>query len=76
MKTVLAALAHAQRELLSHSDFVGDRFSDEARAIHLGEAEARAIHGRASRSQAESLIDDGIPVAPLLFPVAEPGVEN
>ena len=76
MKAVLAALATAQRELLSQSDFVGDRFSDEARAIHLGEAEARAIHGRASRSQAESLMDEGIPVAPLLFPVAEPGVEN
>ena len=76
MKAVLAALAHAQRELLSQSDFVGDRFSDEARAIHLGEAEARAIHGRASRSQAEGLIDEGIPVTPLIFPVAEPGVEN
>ena len=37
-----------QKQLLEKSDIVGDRFPDEARAIHLGEAEARAIHGRAS----------------------------
>ena len=65
-----------QKKLLEKSDFVGDRFSDEARAIHLGEAEARAIHGRASRDDARDLIEDGIPVSPLLFPVPEPGEEN
>ena len=52
------------------------RFPAEARAIHLGEAEARAIHGRASKEDAESLAEDGIPVAPLPFPVVEPGEEN
>ena len=62
--------------MLEGSEGVGDRFADEARAIHLGEAEARAIHGRASREQAERLIEDGIPVAPLPFPVADPGTEN
>lgn len=76
VKSMLAALALAQRELLRKSDFVGDRFPDEARAIHLGEAEARAIHGRASRTEAEKLAEEGISVAPLLFPVIEPGAEN
>ncbi|WP_129792538.1 DUF1178 family protein [Sphingosinicella sp. CPCC 101087] len=75
-KAMLAQLAKAQRKLLEKSDFVGDRFPDEARAIHLGESEARAIHGRATRADAESLIEDGIPVSPLLFPVPEPGEEN
>jgi hypothetical protein len=75
-KAALAEMARLQRKLLEKSDFVGDRFPDEARAIHLGEAEARAIHGRASRTDAESLIEDGIKVSPLPFPVAEPGEEN
>ena len=76
VKTMLAALAAEQKKMLASSEHVGERFADEARAIHLGEAEARAIHGRATRDQAESLIDDGIPVAPLPFPVLERGEEN
>jgi len=55
---------------------VGDRFASEARAIHVGEADSRPIHGRATREDAESLIEDGVPVAPLLFPVSPPGEEN
>jgi len=76
VKAMLAAAAALQKKMLAQSEAVGDRFADEARAIHLGEAEARAIHGRATRAEAESLVDDGIPVAPLPFPVAEPGTEN
>ncbi|MDB5692540.1 MAG: hypothetical protein JWO81_1603 [Alphaproteobacteria bacterium] len=76
VKAMLAAAAAVQKKMLEGSEAVGDRFADEARAIHLGEAEARAIHGRATREQAEGLADDGIPVAPLPFPVADPGTEN
>lgn len=76
VKAMLAAAAALQKKMLAESEAVGDRFADEARAIHLGEAEARAIHGRATRAEAESLVDDGIPVAPLPFPIAEPGTEN
>jgi hypothetical protein len=76
MKEMLGALAVMQRKLVAGSDWVGDRFASEARAIHLGEADARSIHGRATREQAESLAEDGIPVAPLPFPVAPPGEEN
>lgn len=76
MKKMLADMAATQRKLLANSEHVGDRFPEEARAIHLGEAEARAIHGRATLSQAESLAEDGIPVAPLPLPYVEPGEEN
>jgi hypothetical protein len=76
VKAMLAAAASLQKKMLEGSEAVGDRFADEARAIHLGEAEARAIHGRATRAQADSLAEDGIPVAPLPFRVAEPGAEN
>jgi hypothetical protein len=76
VKQMLGALAAMQRKLVESSDWVGDRFASEARAIHLGEADARSIHGRATREQAESLAEDGIPIAPLPFPVAPPGEEN
>ena len=76
VKAMLAAAAAVQRKLLEGSEGVGDRFADEARAIHLGEADSRPIHGRATREQAESLAEDGIPIAPLPFPVAAPGEEN
>jgi hypothetical protein len=34
------------------------------------------IHGTATREQAEGLIGEGVPVAPLPLPVIEPGEEN
>jgi hypothetical protein len=76
MKAVLTALASVQREQLRNSDFVGDGFPDEARAIHLGEAKARSIHGRTSAEEAKKLVEEGIKVTPLLFPIVEPGLEN
>ena len=77
VKAMLAAAAAAvQKKLLAGSEGVGDRFADEARAIHLGEADARPIHGRATREQAESLVEEGVAIAPLPFPVADPAEEN
>ena len=76
VKEMLAAVAAMQKKLLENSSYVGRHFAEEARAIHEGEAEARPIHGRASRAEAEALAADGIEVAPLPFPVAEPNQEN
>ena len=49
------------------TDDVGDRFAAEARAMHLGDRPERAIRGRASRDEAKSLLEDGVPVMPLPF---------
>jgi len=76
IKSALAGMAEAQKILLAGSEHVGERFPDEARAIHLGEAEARAIHGSATPQQADELREEGIPVAPLPFPVIPPETEN
>jgi hypothetical protein len=75
-KAILAAAAAAQKALLAGSESLGDRFAAEARAIHLGEADPRPIHGEATLAEAESLIDDGVPIAPLPFPLIPPGEEN
>lgn len=60
-------LAAIRAEIEKNSDYVGDKFADEARKMHLGDTEARSIHGEATLSDAKSLLEDGIPVAPLPF---------
>lgn len=76
VKAMLSEMAAAQKKMLAGSDFVGDKFADEARAIHLGETQARAIHGQATPREADDLREEGIPVAPLPFPVPPPETEN
>lgn len=76
VKAMLAAAAALQKTMLAGSEAVGDRFAAEARAIHLGESDRRPIHGEATRAEAVSLIEDGVPIAPLPFPVVPPGEEN
>ena len=42
---------------------VGDNFAKEARMINEGSTEARGIYGKASKEEAEELIDEGIDLA-------------
>ena len=63
----------ALREVVERTEDVGERFPEEARRIHYGEAEARGIRGRASREQAEALADEGIEVMALPLPAALKG---
>ena len=72
----LTQLAAFQAELLKGSDWVGDRFAEQARAMHLGEIEQRPVHGNATAAEAKSLIEEGIPVAPLPLPITPPDQVN
>ena len=72
----LAKLAAMQAEMLKDSQWVGDKFADTARAMHSGEMEAAPVHGNATLEQAKSLVDDGVPVAPLPLPVTPPSQVN
>lgn len=60
-------IAQLRKEVEQNSDYVGDQFASEARAIHLGDAPARAIWGEARIDEAKALVDEGVPVAPLPF---------
>lgn len=64
---VQAALAAARAALEKNAVYVGDTFATEARAIHVGDAPARMIWGRANAKDAKELIEEGVPVAPLPF---------
>ncbi|MBS0504652.1 MAG: DUF1178 family protein [Proteobacteria bacterium] len=76
MKALLGAVAQLQAKMLEKSEWVGRRFADEARAIHLGESDQRSIHGQATPSEAEALRDEGIEVMPLPLPIAPPDQVN
>lgn len=60
---VLAMLQRIRSEVEKHCDYVGPAFADEARKIHRGESEHRAIYGETTPEQAESLAEEGIEVA-------------
>lgn len=72
VQQALVKLAEAQARALQNSRWVGPRFAEDARAMHYGERDAEAIYGEASPQEAQRLIDEGIEVAPLPFPVAPP----
>ena len=72
----IARLAAMQAEMLKGSRWVGEEFSDTARAMHSGEVPTELVHGKATLEQAKSLAEDGIPVAPLPLPVTPPTQVN
>lgn len=72
----LRKLAALQAELLRRSRWVGSDFAAEARAMHEGERPEGAIHGQASAAEVSELVEEGVPIAPLLFPVAPPDQVN
>lgn len=51
--------------VLKHTEDVGERFPDEARQIHYGEAPERPIRGQASREEVNELREEGIEVVAL-----------
>lgn len=73
---LIAKLAEMQREVLKKSRWVGDKFTETARAMHSGEAEPEQVHGSATIEQARSLAEEGVPVAHLPLPVSPPNQVN
>lgn len=76
VRKAMKALADAQKKVLASSRYVGDDFAEQSRAMHYGEKDLEAIHGKATLKEAKELLDEGIEVAPLPFPIAEPDKLN
>lgn len=60
-----AMLREMRDHLVQNSRNVGSQFAEEARRIHEGDADERAIHGTASQDEVRDLLEDGIDVMPL-----------
>lgn len=76
VQQALVKLAEAQARALKDSTWVGRKFADDARAMHYGERDPAPIHGEASAEDAKRLIEEGVEIAPLPFPVAPPKALN
>jgi hypothetical protein len=61
----LAQLMEQLRAAADASEDVGERFPEEARRIHRGDSEERAIKGQASADEMKSLLEEGISVLPV-----------
>ena len=54
-----------KKHVEANSENVGEKFPEEARKIHYGEAEARGIYGQASLKEAAELMEEGVGVLPI-----------
>lgn len=66
------AMATFVQQVRANTENVGERFAEEARAMHYGEKAVRGIRGRADRETAAELRDEGIEFVNLPFPVDFP----
>ena len=57
-----AALVELRRQVETNCDYVGERFAEEARKIHYGEADAHGIYGEATAEESKELAEEGISV--------------
>lgn len=60
-------IADLKAKVEAESDYVGDKFVAEARAMHLGDSPDRPIYGEANIEDARELLEEGVPVMPLPF---------
>jgi hypothetical protein len=71
-QAVMAKLAELQAQALKQSRWVGKDFAEQSREMHYGERDTETIHGQASLEEAKDLLEEGIAVMPLPFPIAPP----
>lgn len=53
-------LAQLRDQVERNFDYVGDRFAEEARRIHYGEVDPRAIYGETTDNEAAELVEEGV----------------
>jgi hypothetical protein len=64
-RELATAMRKLRAEVEAKSEYVGPRFSEEARKIHYEEVPARGIHGEATADEAKALREEGIEFYPL-----------
>ena len=62
-RKILHAAGKVQKYVEENCEYVGDKFADEARAIHYGESEERGIYGEASNKDTIDLMEEEIPIS-------------
>lgn len=66
-RALRAMIREIREHVTQNAENVGKNFTQEARKMHYGEAEERAIYGEASLEDARELLEEGVPLQPLPF---------
>ena len=66
-KSIASNVNKLKKIIEKEFDYVGDKFTEEAKKIKYGEVKERPIYGEASIEQTKELIDEDIDVLPLPF---------
>lgn len=68
LQALQAAYLQVVRQVVAQTEDVGERFAEEARSIHHGDAPERPIRGQTSPEEREALREEGIEVVSLPIP--------
>ena len=66
-KTLASNISKLKKMVEENFDYVGDKFTEEAKKIKYGETKKRSIYGEATFDQTSELIEEGIDILPLPF---------
>ena len=66
-KTMASNITKLKNIVEKNFEYVGDKFSEEAKKIKYGETKERSIYGEATIEQTKELIDEDIEIMPLPF---------
>ena len=66
-KTIATNISKYKKIIEKNFDYLGDKFTEEAKKIKYGEAKDRPIYGEATIEQTKELLDEEINVEPLPF---------
>ena len=66
-KTFASNISKLKKMVEDNFDYVGDKFTEEAKKIKYGETKLRSIYGEATLDQTKELIEEDIDVLPLPF---------
>ena len=66
-KTMASNISKLKKIVEKNFDYVGEKFTEEAKKIKYGEAKERSIYGEATLEQTKELIEEEIDITPLPF---------
>ena len=66
-KSIATSISKYKKIIENNFDYVGEKFTDEAKKIKYGETDDRPIYGEATIEQTKELLDEEINVVPLPF---------
>ena len=64
-KTMINSIKKYKKIVEKNFDYVGEKFTEEAKKMKYGEKEEKPIYGEANLEQTKELIEEDIPFAPL-----------